>query len=102
MLLAAFPDLPLDQPHLDFCTVGRQLGYRGGLKSIEMQLGLQREPQLQGMTGSDAILLWNRWKHGRNQAARARLLAYNQADCLNLKPLADLFYCQMVQCYRGE
>ena len=28
---------------------------------------------------------------------RERLLAYNEADCVNLQPLADLFYCQMVQ-----
>ena len=102
MLLAAFPDLPLDQPHLDLCTIGRQLGYRGGLKTIELQLGLQRDPQLQGMTGSDAVLLWNRWRHRRDQAARTRLLAYNHADCVNLEPLADMFYCRMVQWYRGE
>lgn len=102
MLLAAFPDLPLDQPHLDLCTIGRQLGYRGGLKTIELQLGLQREPQVHGLTGSDAVLLWNRWRHGRDQTARTRLLAYNQADCMNLEPLADLLYCQMVQWYRGE
>jgi uncharacterized protein YprB with RNaseH-like and TPR domain len=101
MLLAAFPDLPLDQPHLDLCTIGRQLGYRGGLKTIELQLGLQREPQLHGMTGSDAVLLWNRWRHRRDQTARTRLLAYNQADCTNLEPLADMFYCQMVQWCRG-
>lgn len=102
MLLAAFPDLPLDQPHLDLCTIGRQLGYRGGLKIIERQLGLQRDSELQGMTGADACLLWNRWRHGRDQEARTRLLAYNQADCTNLEPLADMLYCQMVQWYRGE
>ena len=51
----------------------------------------------EGMSGADAGLLWNRWRHGRDQEARARLLAYNEADCVNLEPLADLFFCQMVQ-----
>ena len=97
VLLATFPDLPLDHPHLDLCGLGRQLGYQGGLKAIERQLGIPRHPELQSMSGADAGLLWNRWRHGRDQEARARLLAYNEADCVNLEPLADLFFCQMVQ-----
>jgi uncharacterized protein len=97
ILLNRFPDLPLDQPHIDLCGLGRQLGYRGGLKAIECQLNIQRPVQLQGMSGADAGQLWNRWRHSRDQEARERLLEYNEADCVNLEPLADLFYCQMVQ-----
>ena len=100
VLLATFPDLPLDQPHLDLCGVGRQLGYHGGLKSIEMQLGIHRHPELLGMSGADAGHLWNRWRHGKDEEARERLLRYNEADCVNLEPLADTFYCQMVQRHR--
>ena len=80
MLLAAFPDLPLDQPHLDLVLSADSLAIGEVLRPIELQLGLQREPQLHGMTGSDAVLLWNRWRHRRDQTARMRLLAYNQAD----------------------
>ena len=101
VLLTTFPDLPLDQPHLDLCCLGRQLGYHGGLKSIETQLGIQRRAELQDMSGADAAHLWNRWRHGRDEEARERLLAYNLADCVNLEPLADTFYCQMVQRHRG-
>jgi uncharacterized protein len=101
VLLATFPDLPLDQPHFDLCGVGRQLGYQGGLKAIELQLGITRQEELRGMSGADAGHLWNRWRHGRDEEARARLLAYNEADCVNLEPLADLFYCRMVQRCRG-
>jgi uncharacterized protein YprB with RNaseH-like and TPR domain len=96
-LLATFPDLPLNQPHLDLCSFGKQLGYRGGLKAIEVQLGIERAAELQGMTGADAGQLWNRWRHGRDEEARERLLAYNEADCVNLESLADFLYCQMVQ-----
>ena len=97
VLLATFPDLPLDQPHLDLCVLGRQLGYRGGLKAVELQLGIQRRADLWGLSGADAWRPWNRWQHRRDEEARERLLAYNEADCVNLQPLADLFYCRMVQ-----
>jgi len=97
MLLSQFPELPLDQPHVDLCLLGRRLGYRGGLKAIEKQLGLHRAEELEGMSGDAAIRCWNRWRHGRDEQARARLLHYNEADCVNLQPLGDLFYRLMVQ-----
>ena len=96
MLLAHYPGLPLDHPHIDLCFVGRQLGYRGGLKAIEAQLDIPRAAELQGLNGHDAVLLWNRWLHSRDEDARARLLCYNKADCVNLVQLADRFYCEMV------
>ena len=102
VLLATFPDVPLDQPHMDLCCLGRRLGYRGGLKVIETQLGITRSTGLQGMCGADAGRLWNRWRHGRDEDARETLLAYNEADCVNLQPLADLFYCRMVQRCHGN
>jgi len=101
LLLASIQGLPLDQPHIDLCLLGRQLGYRGGLKAIELQLGIQRRADLCGMSGADAGHLWNRWRHRRDEEAKERLLAYNEADCVNLQPLADTFYCQMVQQHRN-
>jgi uncharacterized protein YprB with RNaseH-like and TPR domain len=97
MLRAQFPDLSLDQPHIDLCGVGRQLGYRGGLKAIERTMGIERVTALQGFSGEDAVRQWNRWRHQRDEHARRLLLAYNEADCVNLQPLADAFYCRLVQ-----
>jgi uncharacterized protein YprB with RNaseH-like and TPR domain len=97
MLLSHYPDLPLNQPHMDLCLIGRRLGYRGGLKAIERRMGINRSSQLTGMNGSDAVHLWNRWRHRRDDEARMQLIRYNEADCVNLEPLADAFYCQMVQ-----
>jgi len=102
VLLSTIQGLPLDQPHIDLCLLGRQLGYRRGLKAIELQLGITRRPDLWGLSGADAGQLWNRWRHGRDEEARERLLAYNEADCVNLQPLADLFYCQLVQQQRSD
>ena len=102
VLLASIQGLPLDQPHVDLCFLGRQLGFRGGLKAIEHQLGIPRRADLWGLSGADAGHLWNRWRHRRDEEARERLLAYNEADCVNLQPLADLFYCRMVQRCQGN
>ncbi len=101
MLLAQFPNLPLNQPHIDLCFVGRQLGYRGGLKAIEAQLDIPRAAELQGLSGHDAVLLWNRWRHSHDTNAKERLLGYNEADCVNLERLADTFYCEMVRRLQG-
>lgn len=97
MLRSQYPSLPLAQPHIDLCFMGRQLGYRGGLKAIETQLEITRAPDLQGLDGHDAVLLWERWRQGRDEEARARLLGYNEADCVNLERLADTFYCEMAR-----
>jgi uncharacterized protein YprB with RNaseH-like and TPR domain len=97
MLRAHFPDLVFEQPHIDLCGVGRQLGYRGGLKAIERMMGIERTNALQGFSGEDAVRQWNRWRHQRDANARRLLLAYNEADCVNLEPLADAFYCRLVQ-----
>ena len=97
MLLAQYPNLPLDQPHVDLCLLGRRLGYSGGLKAIERQLGIHRERELSGMNGDEAVRCWNRWRHGHNVEARGRLVRYNQADCVNLEPLGQILYGLMVQ-----
>lgn len=97
MLIAHYPNLSLEQPHIDLYGVGRLLGYRGGLKAIERRIGIERTPELQGFTGADAVQQWNRWRHRRDDEARRLLVAYNEADCVNLEPLADAFYCQLVQ-----
>ena len=98
--LPSSPSVP--PPYIDLCLLGRQLGYRGGLKAIELQLGIQRRPDLWGLSGADGGQLWNQYRHRRDEEARERLVAYNEADCMNLQPLADLLYCRMVANCAGQ
>lgn len=101
-LHAMFPRFRIDQPHLDLCFAAKQLGLRGGLKHIERMLGIERAGALHGMDGWDAVRMWTRWRHSRDPEALELLLAYNEADCVNLQPLADLLYCRLVQQCRPE
>jgi uncharacterized protein YprB with RNaseH-like and TPR domain len=91
VLRRAFPKLRFDQLHVDLCPTLRRLGFRGGLKSVERQLGLARGPETEGLSGWDAVRLWKEWRWG-SAAARERLLAYNAEDVLNMVPLGDFAY----------
>lgn len=91
VLRNAFPRLRFDQIHLDLCPTLRRLGYKGGLKGVEYQLGITRSPETVGLNGWDAVRLWREWRWGSREALD-RLLAYNREDVMNMVPLARIAY----------
>jgi uncharacterized protein YprB with RNaseH-like and TPR domain len=72
--------------HIDLRFACRKIGLRGGLKSIEHQIGLSRG-DLDGVDGWFAVLLWNEYLNTGDSAALETLLAYNAADAANLELL---------------
>ncbi len=84
-------DLPAGIVHLDLMYPLRRLGYRGGLKSIEAQLGIGREGILRQVDGFIAVLLWHEYKRG-HKGALDTLIRYNLEDVVNLQFLADHVY----------
>ena len=72
--------------HIDLMYVLRSLGYKGGLKGCERQLGLERK-ELTDVDGFFAVVLWNEFKRKRDQRALETLLAYNATDVVNLEAL---------------
>ena len=82
-----------DVIHLDLRYMLRELGLRGGLKSIENQLGIDRDSDLIGMDGFEAVRLWHQYKRG-NQGALQKLLRYNEQDIINLKSLLHYYLNQ--------
>ena len=66
---------------LDLSLECRRVGIRGGLKRIEM--GLQIPRRLRGVSGYDAMVLWDRWENGDRDALQI-LLQYNADDVANL------------------
>ncbi len=77
--------------HIDLRFALRRIGYGGGLKSIERQLGVGRPSELSALDGFDAVLLWQMWREG-DRGARDTLVRYNAEDVASLPPLADIVY----------
>jgi uncharacterized protein YprB with RNaseH-like and TPR domain len=80
------PTLPC--PHLDLRWICYHKGLDGGLKSIEKQMGLQRDDAVCGVDGREAIYLWQKWKRYGMEDALDRLTTYCCADVLGLSHLA--------------
>ena len=79
-------NIKLDHGQIDLRYTLNSLGYKGGLKSCEKQLGLNRNG-LDHVDGFFAIHLWNDFYYNANQKALETLLAYNIEDCINLEKL---------------
>jgi len=81
----------LPQAHIDLRYVLASLGYKGGLKGCERQLGIDRG-DLDNVDGYFAVLLWYDFLQNKNQKALETLLAYNIEDTVNLETLMVLAY----------
>ena len=90
-LKRAFPNMQLPQMHVDLCYMLRKLGFRGGLKSIEQQMGIRRSNATTGLSGWDAVRLWQEYQHGHD-ASLEILLAYNAEDVRNMSELLSEGY----------
>lgn len=90
-LLKTLPGFEIDMPHFDLCFGGKKIGLSGGLKNVEKAMGIARPSEVDGMSGYDAVLLWQRYQQGDAKALE-RLIQYNREDTVNLIRLADAVY----------
>lgn len=60
---------------------------KGGLKSVERQLGIERE--LTDIDGLMAVRLWHEYVNCGNEESLSRLLRYNEEDVVNLRVLRE-------------
>jgi uncharacterized protein len=84
--LESFFRIRLEQAQIDLRYVLAKLGFKGGLKGCEKQMGISRG-ELDGFDGSLAVILWNEYERYNNQKALETLLAYNIEDTVNLEYL---------------
>lgn len=76
-------------PHVDLRFVCQKAGITGGLKSIEKQFNIKRRAEVEGVSGEDAVYLWEMWKSTGDRDYLDKLVMYNEEDVLNLRPLAE-------------
>lgn len=91
-LLKRYPELEKifkKMAHIDLCFLGHRVGFKGGLKKIEKQIGIEREENIQGLTGYDAINLWKNYRNG-DKKSLITLIKYNRSDVLNLIKLIEI------------
>jgi len=81
----------LDHAHIDLRYILGSLDHRGGLKSCETQLGIDRG-DLKDIDGFFAVQLWYDYQRTGNQKALETLLAYNIQDVLTLEYLMVISY----------
>lgn len=89
-----FRNISLPSVHIDLRFLLKNLGFTGGLKKIEREVGLCRENGIDGMNGYEAVMLWKAYQWG-DKAALESLIQYNTADIVNLQPLMEMAYAQM-------
>ena len=86
----------LDQAHIDLRYVLKSLGYSGGLKSCERQMGISRG-DLDGVDGYFAVLLWKDYIRNKNIKALETLLSYNIEDVVNLEKLMIMAFNRKIK-----
>ena len=95
-LRSAFPGIVLPPVHIDLRWACRKLGFSGGLKEIERQIGLHRKDSIADVGGFEATVLWAKYLRG-DKAAFDRLVEYNTADVVHLKALMEICYDRLSQ-----
>jgi uncharacterized protein YprB with RNaseH-like and TPR domain len=74
--------------HVDLLHQCRKRGLKGGLKRVEVLLGIGRNSGI--VDGRMAPRLWQRWETEGNEEALRVLLEYNREDCVNLEILETI------------
>ena len=91
-----FEDFKFTQAHIDLRYFLYRLGYSGGLKQVEINVGIHRENGLEDIDGYLAVILWRKYLEGDERALPA-LIRYNIEDVVNLKYLMEFGYNRMIE-----
>jgi uncharacterized protein YprB with RNaseH-like and TPR domain len=86
--IESFFNIRLNHAQIDLRYVIHSLGYRGGLKGVERQLGPYRG-DLRDVDRFFAVLLWDEFLKTGDQKVLDTLLAHNVQDTITLENLMD-------------
>ncbi|WNY27702.1 ribonuclease H-like domain-containing protein [Methanolapillus ohkumae] len=91
-----FPEIEFNHLHMDLMYPLKRIGYSGGLKSIERQLGIERDENVKNVDGFEAVRLWRRYERGDEEALDT-LLQYNKEDIVNLETIIHKVYPSFIR-----
>ncbi len=91
-----------DLIQIDLRFLLKDLGYTGGLKKIETQLGINRGDDMDGVNGYTAVLLWKYYKKTLDKSALDTLIHYNLHDTVNLEALLFVLYNSYAKKYKAD
>ncbi len=86
-----FFNIRLNHAQIDLRYVLYSLGFSGGLKGVERQLGTDRG-NLRDIDGFFAVLLWDEFLKTKSRQTLETLLAYNIQDTVTLENLMVIAY----------
>ena len=89
--IESYFNIQLDHAHIDLRYILQSLGFSGGLKGCERQLGVDRG-DLRDIDGFFAMLLWEEYRMSGNHKALDTLLAYNVQDTITLETMLVTAY----------
>jgi len=89
--IEGFFNIRLNHAQIDLRYILHSLGFRGGLKCSERQLGLDRG-DLRDVDGFFAVLLWDEFVKTGSRQTLETLLAYNVQDAVSLENLIVTAY----------
>lgn len=85
--ITRFFGVEMNHAHLDLRYILQSLGFSGGLKSCEKQMGIGRKGDLADIDGFFAVLLWYEYKNTNDKSTLETLLSYNIEDVFSLESL---------------
>lgn len=88
-VLERYFGVKIPHAHIDLRFVCQRVGLTGGLKNIEQHMNIRRRAEVLGISGQDAVYLWEMWKSTGERDYLNSLVMYNEEDILNLKPIAE-------------
>lgn len=91
-----FPEIHFNHLHIDLMYPLKRIGYSGGLKKIEREMGIVRGDNIKDVDGWEAVRLWRRYQRG-DEAALDTLLEYNREDIVNLETIIEKTYAGFVK-----
>lgn len=101
VLRNSFPSVDFDLPHFDLRFASRKVGFRGGLKPLEIELGISRSDDISDVDGAMAVRLWKMWERNGDRDALDILTEYNRADTINLEYIAGVIFDRLVKEHAG-